>query len=144
MKTTLINTEKEVGQSNMNNLQEKLEIMQWLHSQGLEPDMWYWSEKDNPSTQCTVKLADSQSFDIAWGDYGVTASQPWFTLERVLELLPDHTGIYSYGINKHGLGYLCANSSVLLWESNNNDIHLAALRLLKQVVERFPESVVKK
>ena len=75
------------------------------------------------------------------------------TLNRALELLPAkikreksymvygceenfYKVVYDFGINKKGLGYLVDIDEVLFWERiKNKDYHLAALRLLKKVVE---------
>ena len=103
----------------MNNLKEKLEISKWLYEKGFEPDMWWRAGALVP------KHMSNES------------SKPYFTLNRVLELLPErlpNDDDQSLFITKTRAAYITANQHLFLWVENK-DTELAALRLLKQVVE---------
>ena len=116
----------------MNNLKEKLEISKWLHEQGFEPDRWLANSSDDDFCLNTEKA----EWDDAWFIH------PYFTLNRVLELLPDdiYEG-WSYRLELYKLNdrfvitYFNDWSKGHLLKEENKDTELAALRLLKKVVE---------
>lgn len=117
--------------------------MEWLAGQQLEPCM-----------RILKNYQDDYYISVEADDY--FACKPWFPLEQVLELLPtrlDH-GDNHYWLLIEGLGpigkafrfkYHAAIGDELLNPSciyvEHKDPHLAALKLLKQVVEQYPESL---
>ena len=118
-----------------------LEISQWLHEKGFEPDMWFdYDKTDGALFVCPEYVKDE------FKNPSSANLSPWISLNRALELLPEeirYRGIdyelYStkrfvqYGTT-HELGIsFCRPFS---FKIENKDTELAALRLLKQVVEK--------
>ena len=89
-------------------MEEKLEIMQWLYEHGVEPRMWY-----SPLIEQWNKLYNP--------DNNIENLVPWYPLEQVLEELLKQRG-------EHGL--------TIVRTLVEDDIYLAALKLLKQVKEQ--------
>lgn len=127
----------------MQHLEEKLEIMQWLYDKDLEFDQF-------------ILVYDSGAYEII--NEPAEDWKPWYPLEQVLELLPQikHADVYwnpIYIHNKfsycyfdesfdHGAKtYRLEPASEPIQSVANSDTHLAALKLLKQVIEKYPESV---
>ena len=131
----------------MNN--EILEISHWLHEKGFEPDMW-----------TSATMSDGRYFFTdeptgeSWMDIPYTFNQPYFTLNRVLELLPKIVSFdeltsavgYEAGLrlditdehNCIGFGYFCCEYHCYIKDffiEVEGSYHLAALRLLKKTVE---------
>lgn len=131
----------------MKNINGKLEISQWLFSKGFKPDCVITFSKEPKEEFYELSKNNDPSFLIEYTRvHGFDKISPFFTTDRCLELLPEkldpkQTFGYSLGINKRGLGYIHDKDSkhgidVLFWESIiDNDTNLAALRLLKKVVE---------
>ena len=149
----------------MNN--EILEISKWLSEKGFEADMWhtkqgYWEDKEKEIGQeykeSSVFVTGHKYIECEDSYYVYEVDEPFFTLNRVLELLPEkirkEEKYYVYGceenyfkmdfylgINKKGIGYISDNLGIkkdnaALWESvGKGSIHLSALRLLKKTVE---------
>ena len=117
----------------MSNLKEILELSKWLHEKGFEPDMVYDGE--------------TLSFETSYLNEGI--GEPYFTLNRVLELLPNV--IRADGFKYEFEMYQTADGFIIWYTSDCGavnkdfegesstsdevDVELAALRLLKQVVE---------
>lgn len=133
----------------MNNPKEKLEISKWLHEQGQNPDYYYDKTKALGAVLLDKEYCEDELQHMIEDGCKIV---PYFTLNRVLELLPGYIEKeeiylvygceeifckvkYDFGINKKGIGYLVSRDKVLLWEKIKGDTELAALRLLKQVVE---------
>lgn len=100
----------------MNN--EILEISQWLHEKGFQPDI--------------AVITQINCRESTWEDYGYVdwykgcEMEPHFTLHRALELLRDHDRLEKYpNIHKEFLSILV-----------QDDMHLAALKLLVQVIKK--------
>ena len=137
----------------MNNLKEKLSIMQWLYEQGVEINFYYKDGGTKDKYDYTITPCSEKSFKKrreVCSSYLTPCPVPWYPLEQVLELLPSYIDEYDLHLEKaiSGLSY-CFNTieDPLDWkhlidqEVRGNDYHLAALKLLKQVVEKYPESV---
>jgi hypothetical protein len=109
------------------NLEEKLAISQWLHERKFEPDMWY-----EPRAIDGFALFPIQRVKGSW-----RMSAPFMSLNRALELLPDIIEhYYALLINKDGCFYFDSDYKSLVEERVGNiDHELAALRLLKKVIE---------
>lgn len=102
----------------MNNLKEKLELSQWLHEKGFEPDMWFDHDKTNGALFICPEYVKDEFENPSSANLS-----PWISLTRALELLRIHDAVEKYpNIHKEFLGILV-----------QDDIHLAALRLLKQI-----------
>lgn len=122
----------------MKNLEEKLEIMQWLYEKGIEPE---WSRY----------LTDEGTY--GYQDVWFSNLQPWYPLEQVLELLPTYLNGEFFGQSSEAFWRLRPGGrfSYDFWlhnevmddclTSEHSDYHLAALKLLKKVIEKYPESV---
>ena len=140
---------------------EILILSQWLHDKGFAPDQWTGTEghiffTNGPGTLLIYKALEEDGEELE----GTVSDNytPYFTLDRVLELLPEKIRkeekyyVYGceenyfkmdfyFGINKKGIGYISDNlgikkDNVALWESvGKGSIHLSALRLLKKTVE---------
>jgi len=144
------------------NLSEKLEIMQWLFERGFEPK--YWLELESIKFE-NLELINFKNKNIAGG---IDRLGMWYPLEQVLELLmkvripceifkeqrgrdyiflieSDYSNafIYNFGFAQWCQEYYDQHPSLNIELDRNSDIHLAALKLLKQVVEQFPEEVEK-
>lgn len=118
-------------------MENKLGLMQWLYDKGVEPRLYYEVNPTHGRCLMTKDYAENELKSLIG-----TELLAWHPLEQIIELLPDNieNNYYYLGINKHGIGYLSAADSrhdvdAKYWESNNGDMHLAALKLLKQVME---------
>lgn len=162
----------------MKNLEEKLEIMQWLYEQGVEPRMWgVWQRSDRDKFY--TLMAYDNYFDIVNEPKEIKTKNrldPWYPLEQVLELLPGEiqTEKYYFQLNIFKIDQRRQSIQALYWglsdqafsfsydlfgakagndiprhgddcrqllRGHGSDFHLAALKLLKQVIEKYPESV---
>ena len=118
-------------------LKEILEISQHLLKNGFEPDMWTGDYCYKSTMFTSIK---DKRFTTGHGEYE-TFNQPFMTLNRALELLPRVIRVDNrkYDIemfdNSDGFTFWYTNGYILLQE-DEHDPHLAALRLLKQVVEK--------
>lgn len=138
----------------MKNLEEKLDLSRHLYEQGLEPDMQFSYNHVMSLTEGSItgddwRIEPTKVFKskVNLSEYLI---QPWFSLERVLALLPDK--IEASMLIKEYVDYCCffldtddigyrhehANEVPLyssLHEDTNIDYHLSAIRLLKKVIE---------
>jgi hypothetical protein len=128
----------------MSQTNEILDLSQWLHDKGFEPDMWWTGHSFHESLESTLLPSDIQAF--YWGK----RLQPYFTLNRALELLPNVIRAdgfkYEFEMYKTADGFIIwytsdcgAVNKDFEGESSTSDevdVELAALRLLKQVVEK--------
>lgn len=122
---------------------EILELSQWLHEKGFEPDMWtnedIYADYKELDITCDLQSSECTKF----------LKLPYFTLNRALELLPsvidiDDKGYHALMINKeeYFIGYVGdagIDGCPIGYEQTTHyttSYHLAALRLLKQVVEK--------
>ncbi len=107
----------------MNNLKEKLELMQWLHSQRIKPAQIIWFD----SYSLTGGEWSESSYHIQTYEQ-IKKDQPatfyWMPLEQVLELLVKCGKYSSYS----------HIADVLNVYGDPGDIHLEALKLLKQTL----------
>lgn len=117
----------------MQNLNEKLEIMDWLSIQGLKPNLWaYYNSRDG------LILHDKRF--IHWDDAEICCIQPWFPLEQVFYLLPKFIDkpVSCLEMTTCTLGYLQGMHWTDLVE-REGDFYLGALKLLKRVIEKYPQ-----
>ena len=138
----------------MNNLKEKLELMQWLAYQGFKPN-WFRVICGN-QLQNGIRLINRVEFSVAVdiGNLTNLDVEPWFPLEQVLELLPStvgHNGVgnsYTLTMDKfvtssYLLQYVAPSLAGVKsgLKQLEDDPHLSALKLLKQVIEKHPEVI---
>lgn len=125
-----------------NNLQEKLELMQWLFERGFEPRMWF-SMKSNTFASEKQRLMYATVVDQDKVGCYIEHNHPWFPLEQVLELLGQRRW---FEIDPQSILLPITHKYLTQLDIEvglDSDYHLAALKLLKQVVEQFPEEVGK-
>lgn len=114
----------------MKNLDEKLKLMKQLHDAGLKGGLWFHT--------------DHSGYWQIMSGFSRTGQQ-WFPLEQVLGLLEDIGWIQFKG-NDIEVGI---SLKLIEWEEIvvslpkrvENDYHLAALKLLVQVLEKYPNEV---
>ena len=118
----------------MTNMNEKLELMKWLYENGVEPRYYY--EEDA-----------AHGRNLIDGDYArielkhcLHEFKPYHPLEQVLEELPNEINYADFKMNDESIGYGGDGYYAGDWdwsyrEDRGDDIHLAALRLLKRVRE---------
>ena len=109
----------------MQGLTEKLELMQWLYGQGIANKVWY-------------REYDGGEYWFTGSELMTEEAKPWYPLEQVLELLPKNTSKnFEFYLNLSAItpnmGYRDNYDTypIVLIE---DDYHLAALKLLKQVL----------
>lgn len=139
----------------MKNINEKLEISQWLYEQGFKNDLWcdYKTLKDFPQLYDEDQLIFSPTkVDIDHIEPWIYTDKPFFTTDRCLELLPNRLGKCGQYHLIHAPGLIIRYKNNLVRETDpvdmiqdeyelhelieNNDTNLAALRLLKSVIEK--------
>jgi len=118
----------------MNN--EILEISQWLHEKGFEPDMWSGvgdlEMYSPPEGEPTIILNNKKDDELYRAPGTIEFKEPYFTLNRALELLDKIKHFY---VHETAIGYMWFSGPKIAEEVVNSNYHLAALRLLKKVVE---------
>ena len=137
------------------NLSEKLALMKQLHDSGLEPRMWLdggdlFDVMDTKEDGNHLHFSTGKGILPIWDSCCIDYNQPWFPLEQVLELLPEAIHIDKRRPICHLLSYgkvagiFCCHY-VLDFEfdieAQGEDTHLAALQLLVQVLEKYPNEV---
>jgi hypothetical protein len=124
-----------------------LEISQWLLKKGFEPDMWFDHDKTNGALFICPEYVKDEFENPSSANLS-----PWISLNRALELLQEGTkglganfkemttgetgkAIPNIVINEKVIGVVDNfMRRTLFTEYVEGSIHLAALRLLKQVV----------
>jgi len=120
----------------MKNIEEKLEIMQWLYENGMEPRNY-------------IEVHSFGGYTITMTIVRQPHARPWYPLEQVLELLPDtinHSMRNNLPLGMVGSEFFYGDEDMKIVFSTpytevTSDYHLASLKLLKQVIEKYPESV---
>ncbi|NQY58396.1 hypothetical protein [Cognatishimia sp.] len=119
----------------MKNYHEKIELCQWLQGEGLSPDL-------------TLELTSAKSGVLIFNapDY-TTCRENWFSLERVLDLLPkelkigDHISLLGLWEGRKGYMYDAYNQDDSI-HVEAECYHLAALKLLKHVIETYGVEII--
>jgi hypothetical protein len=133
-----------ISRENITGREEILEISQWLHDKGFEPDMWFDHDKTNGALFVCPEYVKDEFENPSSANLS-----PWISLTRALELLPNVIRAdgfkYEFEMYKTADGFIIwytsdcgAVNKDFEGESSTSDevdVELAALRLLKQVVD---------
>ncbi len=118
----------------MKNIPEKLKLMTHLQSLGVEPGMWYhqarlpFTDRRWELSPTSIKGTEATAIDEEYA---------WFSLEQVLELLgyDGRRQLFLYD-KLCATGLLNGNPEPV----TGDDYYISALKLLVQVVEKYPET----
>ena len=134
----------------MKNLEEKLTLMQWLSEKGFQPEMWLYGWEHKPLSPFGLYFEKYEMCPNC-DEYNAGCLGAWFPLEQVLDLLPWRLSEPGYDDGwSLNVGLNCKSPNIryeAYWCDNKHitpidgDLHLAALKLLKQVAEQYPEAV---
>ena len=153
----------------MENIKEKLEISKWLYEQGLEPD-WYCAHRNSTTALLDTKTTRDEGFDSENPCFTlkrVLELLPVY-LDYEIEESYDHFGGTSsnetyilriiWGIDCEGVGYHFDTHQPNYYENHVNDHEcdlyvsciepedidheLAALKLLKKVIETYGKEIL--
>ncbi|NQY78989.1 MAG: hypothetical protein HRT47_01630 [Candidatus Caenarcaniphilales bacterium] len=130
----------------MKNDKGKLEISKWLQEKGLRSKIyakWEYSCRDHD-----YYSYHEVGYELDDDEFGETGRLPWFNLDKVQELLPKRLGDHWFLRSAPGMAIFYKDYSTYLNVPELHQMsyeigdHLAALKLLKKVIETHGIEVI--